>query len=130
MSDALWAALLSGPVLLILDRTITWVRNRKHDDAVTGLTIDQRWQAWADELKAEIQDLRERVSHLEDELTTARDRIKGLLAEVEHYRDIARAMARHVLRLRSAWPTVGEPLPATPTDVEDALVSISFPEGS
>lgn len=129
MSDAVLIALLASPALtLLIDRGLRWVlRNRRKDDAETGLTVDQRWQAWADELKGEVDDLRDRVKALEDERETLLERVKGLVAEVDHYRRVARAMARHVLRLRDALAATGADVPAMPTDVEDALTVIDLP---
>lgn len=121
-------ALIAGPVVLIVDRLLTrWV-NRRRDDAQTGLTVDQRWQAWADELKEEVDELRNRVGKLEDELTVERNRRRGLEAEVDRYKRIAKSLARHVLRLRDelAKANAGE-LPAIPADVEDAMTIIDLP---
>lgn len=127
MSDGVLIALLSGPAVVTLDRLVTWFRNRRKVDAETGLTVDQRWQRWADELKAELEDLRERVAKLEQERGKLLDRITGLIAEVDHYRRIARSMARHVLRLRDVLATTGADIPSLPTDIEDALTIIDTP---
>lgn len=127
MSDALWIAILSGPAAVTLDRFITWLRNRNKEAAEAGLTVDQRWQRWADELKGELDDLRERVVKLESERGKLLDRITGLIAEVDHYRRIARSMARHVLRLRDVLASTGADVPTLPTDIEDALTIIDTP---
>lgn len=127
MSDAVIIALATGPAVLVADRSITWLRNRGKDEAEAGLTVDQRWQAWADELKGQVDNLRERVTKLEDERETLLDRIKALVAEVDHYRRIARSMARHVLRLRDAVAAAGADVPAMPADVEDAMTVIDLP---
>lgn len=127
MSDALWIAILSGPAAVTLDRFITWLRSRNKEAAETGLTVDQRWQRWADELKGELDDLRERVVKLESERGKLLDRITGLIAEVDHYRRIARSMARHVLRLRDVLAATGADVPTLPTDIEDALTIIDTP---
>lgn len=127
MSDELLIAVLSGPAAVTLDRLVTWLRNRRKEAVEIGLTVDQRWQRWADELKGEVDDLRTRVKALEDERETLIDRVKGLVAEVDHYRRIARSMARHVLRLRDVLATTGADVPTLPADVEDALTVIDMP---
>lgn len=127
MNDALWVAILSGPAAVTLDRLVTWLRNRRKEAAEVGLTVDQRWQRWADELKGEVDDLRTRVVKLEEERETLLARVKGLVAEVDHYRRVARSMARHVLRLRDALASSGADVPQMPADVEDALTVIDMP---
>lgn len=127
MSDAVLIALLSGPAAVTLDRFISWLRNRRKVDAETGLTVDQRWQAWADELKAEVQSLRDRVVKLEQSLTQEQGRVKALEAEVDRYKRIAKSMARHVLRLRDTLSQVSGDVPSLPSDIEDALTIIDLP---
>lgn len=126
-SDAFWLGLLSGPVAVGVDRAVGWLRNRHKDDAETGLTVDQRWERLADQLSDDIADLRTRVGALEDERETLLNRVKGLIAEVDHYRRIARSMARHVLKLRDALASAGAEVPVLPSDVEDALTVIDMP---
>ena len=127
MSDAVIIALATGPVVLIIDRAITWARTRKKDDAEAGLTIDQRWQAWADELKDEITALRSRVESLEQKLGDEREQRKSLTAEVDRYKRIAKSLARHVLRLRDELAKANVQTPVLPTDVEEALTIIELP---
>lgn len=127
MSDAVLIALLSGPAAVTLDRLISWLRNRNKIDAETGLTVDQRWQAWADELKDELKNLRERVSKLEDSLNQEQTRVKTLQAEVDRYKRIAKSLARHVLRLRDELAKHNADVPMLPSDVEDALTIIELP---
>lgn len=120
MPDAVWLAIASGSGSALLVQLVLWARNRRKDDAEAGLTVDQRWQKWADQLE-------DRVKKLEDERETLLERVKGLMAEVDHYRRVARAMARHVLRLRDALAATGTDVPAMPTDIEDALTVIDLP---
>lgn len=130
MSDAVLIALLSGPAVVTLDRLITWWRNRRKEDAAADLTTGEAWRAIVSELRGDIADLRDRVKALEDEREQLLDRVKGLIAEVDHYRRIARSMARHVLRLRDALAATGADVPVLPTDVEDALTIIDMPGGA
>lgn len=128
MSDAVLIALLSGPVLLGLDRSITWLRNRKKDDAEAGLTIDQRWENYAEAIEKRVEGLEKRVEGLEADLERERQRNKGLAAEVDRYKRIAKSLARHVLRLRDALAAAnGGEVPAIPQDIEDALTMIDLP---
>lgn len=120
MTDAAWIALASGSGSALIVQLVLWLRNRRKEDAETGLTVDQRWQKWADQLEA-------RVKALEDERETLLERVKALVAEVDHYRRVARAMARHVLRLRDALAAAGADVPVMPADVEDALTVIDLP---
>jgi predicted nucleic acid-binding Zn-ribbon protein len=124
---ALIVAGITGPFAIAADRLLTWARNRRLDNAAVGLTVDQRWQAWADELKGEVDDLRDRVGKLEEELDHERNRAKGLEAEVDRYRSIARSLLRHVLRLREALGKTDVDVPAIPQDIEDALTGIDLP---
>lgn len=127
MTDAVLIALLSGPAAVTLDRLISWMRNRRKVDAETGLTVDQRWQAWANELKAEVQSLRDRVVKLEQSLNQEQSRVKALEAEVDRYKRVAKSLARHVLRLRDELAKGGAEVPTLPSDVEDALTIIELP---
>ena len=136
MSNAVILALLSGPAWITADKVVGWWRNHRKDlaeadkvDAEAGLTVDQRWQAWANELKAEVANLRTRVEALEGERERLLERIKGLVAEVDHYRRIGQAMARHVLRLRDALAGTGATIPTLPVEIEDALTIIDMPHG-
>lgn len=127
MSDAVIIALATGPAVLIVDRVITWLRNRRKDDAEVGLTVDQRWQAWADELRGEVDSLRTRVTDLEASLSDERAKRRGLEAEVDRYKSIAKSLARHVLRLRDALAKFDGDVPVLPADVEDAMTIIELP---
>lgn len=128
MAPELWVALGGGPAAtLLVDRAVGWLRNRRKDDAEAGLTVDQRWKAWADELKAEVEDLRARITKIEEERDQERQRVKALTAEVDKYRQIAKVFARHVLRLREALGKTGAEVPVMPSDVEDALTIINLP---
>jgi phage shock protein A len=125
---------LTGPFAIAVDRLITWARNRRRDDAAAdklgaeaALTIDQRWQNLADELRNDVADLRQRVTSLEQELAKERDHAKGLEAEVDRYRSIARSLIRHVLRLRDALAKTDVEMPSIPQDIEDALTGIDLP---
>lgn len=113
---------------ILLDRGIAWIRNRRKDDAEAGLTIDQRWENYANAQDERIQKLEERIATVEDSLAKERDRSKGLAAEVDRYKRIARSLARHVMRLRDELAKAnGSDLPTLPADVEDALTIIDLP---
>ena len=123
-----WLAIIGGPTMTLLAREgVSWLRNHRKDDAETGLTIDQRWERYTDQLEERLGKLEGRVTELETERETLLERVKGLVAEVDHYRRIARSMARHVLRLRDALAATGADVPTLPTDVEDALTVIDIP---
>lgn len=127
MSDALWVAILSGPAAVTLDRLVTWLRGRRKDAAEADQTVGEAWRTIVAELRNDIADLRNRVDALEDERQTLLERVKALMAEVDHYRRIARSMARHVLHLRDTLNAAGADVPVLPTDVEDALTTIDLP---
>lgn len=127
MSDVVLVAALTGPGAIALDRAFAWIRNRNKEDAEAGLTVDQRWQAWADELKGEVTELRERIGKLEGSLEDERQKRKGLEAEVDRYKRIAKSLARHVLRLRDELARNRGDVPIMPTDVEEALTIINLP---
>ena len=127
MNNALWLAILSGPAWITADKVIGWLRNRRKDNAEAGLAVDQRWERYTDQLEQRLGKLEGRVTELEKERETLLERVKGLIAEVDHYRRIARAMARHVLRLRDALANADTEVPALPAEVEDALTVIDLP---
>ncbi len=121
---------LSGPILLIADRLLTWARNRRKDNAEAGLTVDRRWEKLADAQEDRLTRLEKRVTDLEDERARLRDRIKGLIAEVDRYKTIARSMARHVLTLRDELARANGAVPLLPIDIENALTVIDLPDRS
>lgn len=127
MSDAVLIALISGPAAVTLDRIITWFRNRNKEAAETGLAVDQRWENYADKVEERLATLEDRVVKLEAELKHERARAKGLEAEVDYYRNIARSLIRHVLRLREALAKTKVDIPSIPQDIEDALTGIDLP---
>lgn len=128
MSDAVLIALVTGPAVLVLDRAISWLRNRSKDDAEAGLTVDQRWQNLADKYEERIGRLEDRVGQVETDLKREQNRAKGLEAEVDRYKSIARSLLRHVLRLREELGKKGDgTMPDLPPDVEDAMTSINLP---
>lgn len=131
---ALALAGVTGPLAILVDRAVTsYLGRRKVDaeadkiNAEAGLTIDQRWQALADELRGDVADLRDRVTTLETDLAKERAHAKGLEAEVDRYRSIARSLIRHVLRLRDALAKTDVEVPPIPQDIEDALTGIDLP---
>lgn len=125
--DAAWLGLLSAPAALVADRLLTWLRNRRKDEAQAGLTVDQRWKRYADAQDERIEKLESRMTELEDDLQRERDRAKGLTAEIDRYKSIARSLLRHVIRLREALGQAGAELPQMPPEVEDALTIINLP---
>ena len=127
MSDAVLIAVLSGTGSTLLVQLVLWLRNRRKDDAEADKTVGEAWQTIVTELRSDIADLRNRVTALETERTRLLDRIKGLVAEVDHYRRIASSMARHVIRLREALSAAGADVPTMPSEVEDALTVIDMP---
>lgn len=127
MSDAVLVAALTGPGVLAIDRLISWWRNRRKDAAETGLTVDERWEKLADKYEERITKLETKVRDLEDERRRDREQIKGLEAEVDRYRNIARSLLRHVVKLRDALAKAHAEVPDMPPDVEDALTSIDLP---
>lgn len=120
------AALISSG-LLLLERVIAWVRNRSKDEAEAGLTVDERWERLTNKYEQRISSLEGRVTDLETERNQLRERIKGLTAEVDKYRSMARQMARHVLKLRDALSSAHVDVPLLPPDIEDALTVIDLP---
>lgn len=129
MNETALLGLLSGPALLIADRLLTWLRNRRKEDAEAGLTVDQRWKNYATKIEERVTELEGRVTTLEKERTQLRERIKGLMAEVDRYRTIARSMARHVLKLRDELARLNGSVLDLPTDIEDALTVIDLQQG-
>lgn len=127
MSDAVLIAIVTGPAVLVIDRLITWLRNRSKDDAEAGLTIDERWQKLTDKYEARIGELEARVGRVEDDLRREQARAKGLEAEVDRYRSIARSLLRHVVKLRDALAKANAEVPEMPVEVENALTSIELP---
>ncbi|MBO9523906.1 MAG: hypothetical protein J7518_20420 [Nocardioidaceae bacterium] len=127
MSDALWIALLSGPVVLGLREGVAWLRNHGKEEAEAALTVDQRWEKLADQYEGRITALEERVTAVEDENSGLRDRLAAALAEVDRYRAIARSLLRQVLRLRESLATQGVEAPPLPSDIEDAFTSLDLP---
>lgn len=130
MSEEARSALLvaiTTPLVLIVDRTITWLRNRRKDDAEAGLTVDQRWKQYADRIETRMKGLEDRVGELETQLEREQNRAKGLQAEVDRYRSIARSLLRHVLKLRDALGKAQAEVPDIPPDIEDALTGIDLP---
>lgn len=127
MSDAVWIALLSGPVSLGLDRLVRWLRNRRKEDAEAGLTVDQRWKNLADKYEERISALEERDRRRGEELVDLRGKLQGALAEVDRYQRYANSFARHVLRLREALANAGAEVPMLPSDIEDALTIVNLP---
>lgn len=124
--DLIAAGVVSAAAVT-LDRTIQWLRGRHKDSAETGLTVDQRWERYADQIETRMKSLEHRVDELEADLEQARDRVKGLTAEVDRYKAIAKSLSRHVLRLRDALARAGGTLPAIPADIENALTVIDLP---
>jgi chromosome segregation ATPase len=123
---ALIVAGITGPFAIGVDRTITWLRNRRKDDAEAGLTVDQRWKQYADRIEARMKSLEERVDELEKDLEREQNRAKGLEAEVDHYRRIARSVLRHMLKLRDALSKAHAEVPEIPPDIEEALIGIDL----
>jgi predicted nucleic acid-binding Zn-ribbon protein len=134
MSDVVWVALLSGAGSTLVVQLIGWLRNRHKDDAdaelvsaEAGLTIDQRWEKYTAALEGRVKALEGRMETLEDELEREQNRSKGLEAEVDRYRSIARSLLRHVLKLRDALAKAHAEVPEIPPDIEDALTGIDLP---
>lgn len=127
MDQSVLAALVTGPTVIVLDRAVSWLRGRRKDDAEAQLTVGQAWQSIAEELRNDISNLRSRVERLEGENGILRDRLAAALAEVDHYKRIAKSFARHVLRLRESLANSEAEVPVLPTDVEDALTIIELP---
>lgn len=125
--QAVLVALISGPIGGAVVAAISWLRGRRVDDAQADKTVGEAWQEIVAELRTDISDLRGRVDTLEGELRREQSRSKGLEAEVDRYRAIARSLLRHVLRLRDALGAQGADIPALPQDVEDALTSLDLP---
>jgi chromosome segregation ATPase len=123
----LMTALISGPIGGAVVALGGWLRNRRKDDAEAGLTVDQRWEQYADRIESRMKDLEERVDELEAQLEREQNRAKGLEAEVDRYRSIARSLLRHVLRLREALGKTDAEVPPIPQDIEDALTGIDLP---
>lgn len=121
------AALISGPIGGAVVAVGGWLRGRRKDDAEAGLTVDQRWEQYADRIEGRMRSLEERVSELETQLEREQDRAKGLEAEVDRYRSIARSLLRHVLKLRDALAKAHAELPDMPADVEAAMTSVDLP---
>lgn len=126
ISDALIVAAISGPVAVAARDAVVWIRNRRKDQAEAGLTVDQRWERYADSQDERITRLEERVTETERELKHERDRSKGLTAEVDRYKRIARSLLRHVIRLREELGKASGEVPDLPPDVEDALTAINL----
>jgi chromosome segregation ATPase len=120
-------AAVTGPFAILADRLVTWARSRRKDNAEVGLTVDQRWERYTDQLEDRLNRLESRVTELEADLDRERDRAKGLEAEVDRYRSIARSLLRHVLRLREALGKTDVEVPTIPQDIEDALTGIDLP---
>lgn len=127
MDQSVLAALVTGPTVIVLDRAVSWLRGRRKDDAEAQLTVGQAWQSIAEELRNDISNLRSRVERLEGENGILRDRLAAALAEVDHYKRIAKSFARHVLRLRESLANSEAEVPVLPSDVEDALTIIELP---
>lgn len=127
MASQVLVALISGPIGGAAVAAVGWFRGRRGEDAQADKTIGEAWQEIVSELRKDISDLRDRVDALEDELRREQARSKGLEAEVDRYRSIARSLLRHVLRLRDALGSSGAEVPALPQDVEDALTSLDLP---
>lgn len=127
MNETAWVGLLSAPAALIVDRLLSWWRHRRKEDAEAGLTVDQRWENYADKIETRMASLELRVTDLETERRQLRDRIKGLTAEVDRYKSIAKSMARHVLKLRDELAKANGNVPTLPSDIEDALTVIDLP---
>lgn len=124
---ALIVAGITGPFAIAVDRAVTWLRNRRRDNAEAGLTVDQRWEQYADKLEERLAALEARVEEVESELKRERDRSKGLEAEVDKYRSIARSLLRHVLKLRDALAKAHAEVPDIPPDIEEALTGFDLP---
>lgn len=127
VSDALLIAACTGPGAIALDRSITWLRTRRLDDAKAGLTVDQRWQNLNDALDHRIGKLEDRVDELEADVQRERDRANGLAAEVDRYRRIAKSLVRHVIKLRDALAAARAEAPELPADIEEAIVTLDLP---
>lgn len=127
-SDAVYVAAATGPLAILLDRIVGWLRNRRRDEAETGLAIDQRWANLANRLDQRVTELEDRVGDLEAELARERARAQGLAAEVDRYRRIARSLVRHVIKLRDALAVAtSEPAPDLPADIEEAITTLDLP---
>ena len=120
-------AAAGGLVTLVADRGLTWARNRNKDDAEAERTVGQTWQTIVQELRTDIEKLRERVDSLEDELSREREQKKALTAELDRYKNIARSLLRHVIKLRDALAQAHADVPAMPPEIEDAMTSVELP---
>lgn len=120
-------ALITGPIGGAVVAIAGWIRNRRKDAAETGLTVDQRWEQYADRIEGRMKALEKRVTELETQLETEQRHAKGLQAEVDKYRSLARTLLRHVIKLRDALAKAHAEVPDIPPDIEDALTGIDLP---
>lgn len=109
-----------------LNQVVQWARNRKGDAAHVGLTVDERWERYTNNLEERLGHLEKRLDAVERELENERNRAKRLTAELEKYKDLAKSLARHVLRLRDALNKANGSAPPIPADIEEALTVIDL----
>lgn len=121
LTDAVIVAAVSGPLAILIDRGIGWARTRRHADAEAGLTVDQRWERYADTLEERLNGLETRLKGVEADRRTERDRSRALTAEVDYYRSVARSLLKHVMRLREELGKAGGTVPTLPADIADAV---------
>lgn len=126
-SEAVYVAAATGPVAILLDRLISWIRNRNRDEVEVGLILDQRWERYADRMDKRVDDLERRIDELDTDLQRERHRAEALSAEVDRYRRIARSLVRHVIKLRDALAAATSEAPELPADIEEAITTLDLP---
>lgn len=127
VSDTLLVAAATGPVAILLDRLISWLRNRNRDEVEVGALLDERWERYADRMDKRVDGLERRIDELETDLQRERHRAEALTAEVDRYRRIARSLVRHVMKLRDALAAATAEAPELPADIEEAIVTLDLP---
>lgn len=117
MNEALYVAVIAGPMSAVLTLLLTKGLSRRRDDAEIDATLAGRWEAWSDDQGRRIERLETRVQDLENELEAARNKNQAQASLMSSLIGWALQLRDEVIRLG------GHPLPAPP-EVQAALTSL------
>jgi len=145
MDQALTAGLITGPLGALVVLLVQWLLGRRKNNAEVGLTIDQRWERWANELTERLAKADDRLKAADERQTRTDERLekaegdvetlKGRVTELERslslaeqqvasLRALLRSVTRWALTLKDELLKAGGTVPLMPADVETALTTL------
>jgi len=110
---------------------IKWLLDRRpanatveKTEAEAGLTIDQRWKRWSENLEERLAEAEKKVSALTDRVTDLERSLSVSEAQVTSLTRLLRSVVRWALTLKDELLKAGGIVPPMPSDVEVALTTL------